>query len=45
MGRNHYQTVCRYLRRMKKLGGNEKVNELIEYFKDTYTKRKALLVE
>jgi hypothetical protein len=45
MGRNHYQTACRYLRRMKKLGGNEKVNELIEYFIMTYPKRKALLDE
>ncbi len=45
MGRNHYQTACRYLRRMKKLGGNEKVNELIEYFRKTYPKRKALLDE
>lgn len=45
MGRNHYQTVCRYLRRMKKLGGNEKVNELVEYFRKTYPKRKALLDE
>ena len=45
MGRNHYQTACRYLRRMKKLGGNEKVNELIEHFRKTYPKRKALLDE
>lgn len=45
MGRNHYQTACKYLRRMKKLGGNEKVNELIEYFRKTYPKRKALLDE
>jgi len=45
MGRNHYQTACRYLRRMKKLGGNEKVKELIEYFRITYPKRKALLDE
>jgi len=45
MDRNHYQTACKYLRRMKKLGGNEKVNELIEYFKITYPKRKALLDE
>ena len=45
MGRNHYQTACRYLRRMKKLGGNEKVNELIDYFRKTYPKRKALLDE
>jgi len=45
MGRNHYKTACRYLRRIKKLGGNEKVNELIEYFERTYPKRKALLDE
>lgn len=45
MGRKHYQTACRYLRRMKKLGGNEKANELIEYFRNTYPKRKALLDE
>ncbi len=44
-GRKHYQTVCRYLRRMKKLGGSEKVNELIEYFKETYPKRRALMEE
>lgn len=31
-GRNHYQTACRHLRRMKKPGGNEKLNELIELF-------------
>ncbi len=45
LGRNYYQTACRYLRRMKKLGGNEKVNELIEHFRKTYPKRKALLDE
>lgn len=45
MGRNHYQTACRYLRRMKKLGGNEKVNELIEHLRLAYPKRKALLEE
>ena len=45
MGRKHYQTACRYLRRMKKLGGNEKANKLIEHFKETYPKRKALLEE
>ena len=44
-GRNHYQNVCIYLRRMKKLGGNKTVNELIEYFKITYPRRKALLNE
>lgn len=45
MGRKHYKTACRYLRRMKKLGGDEKVNELIAYFRMTYPKRKALLDE
>ncbi len=45
IGRNHYQTACRYLRRMKKLGGNEQVNELIELFRKQYPKRKALIDE
>lgn len=45
MGRNHYQTACRYLRRMKKLGGNDKVNELIELFRKQYPQRKALMDE
>jgi hypothetical protein len=45
IGRNHYQTACRYLRRMKKLGGNERVNELIELFKKQYPQRKALMDE
>lgn len=45
MGRNHYQIACRYLRRMKKLGGNKEVKFLIEQFKANYPKRKALLDE
>jgi len=45
IGRNHYQTACRYLRRMKKLGGNDKVNELIELFRKKYPQRKALMDE
>jgi hypothetical protein len=45
IGRNHYQTACEYLRRMKKLGGNDKVNELIELFKKQYPQRKALMDE
>lgn len=43
--REHYQTACRYLYRMRNLGGNEKANELIEYFRNTYPRRKALLDE
>lgn len=45
IGRNHYQTACKFLRRMKKLGGNEQVNELIELFKKQYPQRKALMDE
>lgn len=45
IGRNHYQTACKYLRRMKKLGGNEQVKELIENFKKNYPQRKALMDE
>ncbi len=44
-GRNHYQTACKYLRRMKKLGGNDEVSKLIEMFKKQYPQRKALMDE
>ena len=45
IGRDHYQKACRYLRRMKKLGGETEVNSLIEHFRKTYPMRKALLDE
>jgi len=45
IGRNHYKTACRYLRRMKNLGGNDQVNILIELFKKQYPQRKALMDE
>lgn len=45
MGRDNYQTACRYLRRMQKLGGNEQANELIELFRKQYPQRKALMDE
>lgn len=45
VGRKHYQTACRYLRRMKKLGGEAQVNNLIEMFRKEYPRRKALLDE
>jgi hypothetical protein len=45
IGRDHYQKACRYLRRMKKLGGETEVNILIEYFRKTYPMRKALMDE
>jgi hypothetical protein len=45
IGRNHYQTACKYLRRVKKMGGNEQVNDLIELFRKQYPQRKALMDE
>lgn len=45
VGRNNYKTACKYLRRMKKLGGNQQVNELIEIFRKQYSQRKALMEE
>jgi len=45
VGRNHYQTACRYLRRMKKLGAGEQVNVLIETFRKEYPQRRALMDE
>ena len=45
MGRKHYQNACRYLRRIIKLGGRQKANELIAEFRTEYPKRKALMEE
>jgi hypothetical protein len=45
IGRNHYRTACRYLRRMKKLGGDEQANKLIDLFRKQYPQRKALMDE
>jgi polyhydroxyalkanoate synthesis regulator phasin len=45
IGRKHYQTACRYMRRMKKLGGNKRVNELIELLRSQHPKRVALMDE
>ena len=45
VGINQYQTVHRYLRRMKKLGGNKRVNELVDNFRKDYPQRRALLDE
>ena len=45
IGRSHYQTACRYLRRMKKLGGNDQVNDLIALFRKKYPQRRALMDE
>ncbi len=45
VSRSHYQTACKYLRRMIKLGEKERVKFLIENFKNQYSQRKALLEE
>lgn len=44
-GRNHYQTACKYLRRMIKLGGRERVEKIVSDFRKQYPQRKALLEE
>jgi len=45
MGRDHYQTVCRYLRKMIKMGARDKANIVIQQLKTLYPKRKALMEE
>lgn len=45
MGRGHYQTACRYIRKIIKLGARDKANGIISYLKTEYPKRKALMEE
>ena len=45
VSRKHYKTACRYLRRMKKIGGSKKVTELIGLFQQKYPQRRALMEE
>ncbi len=45
MGRTYYQEACRYLRRMKKLGAKEVMENLITEFRIKYRNRRALLEE
>ncbi len=45
VGRSHYKTVCRYLRRIIKLGAREKANEVMSFFRTEYRNRKALMEE
>jgi len=45
MGRGHYQTACRYLRKMIKMGARDKANNVIQQLKALYPKRKALMEE
>ncbi len=45
VGRNHYQTACKYLRRMIKLGGRESAEKIISDFRKQYPQRRALMEE
>jgi len=45
IGRNHYQTACMYLVKMKTMNGTKQANELIELLIKKYPQRKALLEE
>jgi uncharacterized Zn finger protein len=45
MNRNFYQEVCRYLRRVKKLGGGAEVVAQINSWRASYPKHRALLEE
>jgi hypothetical protein len=45
VNRNHYQEACRYMRRMIKLGGRQKVGELVALLRQSYPQRKALMEE
>ncbi|WP_020529699.1 SWIM zinc finger family protein [Flexithrix dorotheae] len=45
VGRRHYQTACNYLRKIIKLGNEERAVEIISHLKAKYPKRKALLEE
>ena len=45
ISRSHYQTACKYIRRMKKLGVQDKTEELIAFLRSTYPQRRALMEE
>lgn len=43
--RKGYQKACRYLRRMKKLGAKNEVDNIVKALKEKYPKRSALMEE
>ena len=45
ISRSHYQTACRYLRRMIKLGAKEEAGKIIQRFRKEYPQRRALIEE
>lgn len=45
LGRKHYKNVCRYLRKIIKLGAREKANEISSFLIKEYSNRRALVEE
>lgn len=45
VGRKHYQHVCNYIRKIKKLSTKEKSTQIITYLKTKYPTRRALIEE
>ena len=45
VGRSHYRTACKYIRRMIKLGAREKADEVISQLRQTHYRKKALMEE
>ena len=45
VGRSHYRTACKYIRRMIKIGAREKADEVISQLRQTHYRKKALMEE
>lgn len=45
ISRDHYQTACKYMRRMNKLGGSKKTEILVTELRNKYPQRRALMEE
>jgi hypothetical protein len=45
ISRDYYQTACRYLRKLIKMGFREKADFIMQQLKTLYPKRKALMEE
>lgn len=43
--RNNYKSICQYLKKIKKMGAEERVKEMVLYFKAKYPKKRALIDE
>ena len=45
MGRGNYQYLCKFLRRMQKLGAKDRVQILVAKLSEKYSNRPAMLEE